>query len=304
LKHKLLSLSAEIPQFDECKKILISFSGGETSGFMAAWIMENYSKTHDIRCVFANTGEENEETYEFAHRCDKEFGLNLRWVEYKHKGFILKKYETASRNGEPFEKLIQDFGIPSWGNPTCSRVLKTNTIRNYMEFTGWNRSDYYTAIGIRSDEIDRMSSIAKGTRVVYPLVKLNVDKPLINTFWRDMPFRLNLKGYQGNCKTCWKKSFRRLAWIMKENPEKFNNFEKWENEYYDKIPRISKREFINRGIHMKFFSKGIGVDGIRELAKDPSITEPKNDATEYVGTIINGLDIDEGFGCNESCEIY
>jgi hypothetical protein len=55
---------------------------------------------------------------------------------------------------------------------------------------------------------------------------------------------------------------------------------------------------------MKFFSKGIGVDGIRELAKDPSITEPKNDATEYVGTIINGLDIDEGFGCNESCEIY
>ena len=304
MKHPFLSLKADIPQFKERKRILVSFSGGETSGFMAAWIIENYSKTHEIRCVFANTGEENEETLVFADKCDKEFGLNLKWVEYKHRKFVLKNFNNASRNGEPFERLIQDFGIPTFGSPSCSRVLKANTIANYTNFTGWKRNTYFTAIGIRVDEIDRMSSIAKGKGLVYPLVKLEVTKPMVNTFWRDMPFRLNLKSYQGNCKTCWKKSFRTLAWIMKENPQHFNNFERWENEYYDKAPLVSKREFLKRNIHMKFFNKGIGVEGIREIAKSKELGEPINNAIEYVGTQINGLDIDEGFGCNESCEIY
>jgi 3'-phosphoadenosine 5'-phosphosulfate sulfotransferase (PAPS reductase)/FAD synthetase len=100
------------------KKLVISFSGGETSGFMAQWILKNKQDEYDIVCVFANTGQENEETLEFFEKCDKEFNLNLVWVEAvinpeKGKGVRHKivNFDTASRNGEPFEDAIKKYGM-------------------------------------------------------------------------------------------------------------------------------------------------------------------------------------------------
>jgi hypothetical protein len=51
------------------------------------------------------------------------------------------------------------------------------------------------------------------------------------TFWEDQPFTLELKGYQGNCRTCYKKSDAKLALIAKENPEFFEAFDWFEKTY-------------------------------------------------------------------------
>jgi hypothetical protein len=61
-----------------------------------------------------------------------------------------------------------------------------------------------------------------------------MTKPMINFFWKQQPFRLNLKGYQGNCITCFKKSDKKLFQIAKENPEAFNFFDKIETTYNNK----------------------------------------------------------------------
>ena len=44
------------------QKLLVSFSGGETSAFMAQWLWKHKQDEYDMIFVFANTGQENEET--------------------------------------------------------------------------------------------------------------------------------------------------------------------------------------------------------------------------------------------------
>ncbi|MFY8248226.1 MAG: phosphoadenosine phosphosulfate reductase family protein, partial [Gloeomargaritales cyanobacterium] len=63
------------------KKLLIAFSGGETSAFMAQWLWRNKQEEYDMLFAFANTGVENEETLNFAHKCEEEFNINVNWLE-------------------------------------------------------------------------------------------------------------------------------------------------------------------------------------------------------------------------------
>ena len=52
------------------ENLLVSFSGGETSAFMAQWLNNHYEEYgyKNIVFVFANTGLENEQTLEFVER--------------------------------------------------------------------------------------------------------------------------------------------------------------------------------------------------------------------------------------------
>ena len=61
---------------------VMMFSGGRTSAFLAKYVKEN-PKYKNVIFVFLNTGKEREETLIFADKCDKEFGLNLLWLEAK-----------------------------------------------------------------------------------------------------------------------------------------------------------------------------------------------------------------------------
>ncbi|AKJ74119.1 phosphoadenosine phosphosulfate reductase [Salmonella phage 35] len=119
--------------------LVVSFSGGQSSGFLCAYLIENYGHKYDLRFVFANTGREHEETLIFADKVDKHFGLNLVWLEgyaspehgvgMRHR---VVSFETAARKGEPFESLISVEGIPNISRQKCSDYLKTQTIRHWM----------------------------------------------------------------------------------------------------------------------------------------------------------------------------
>jgi hypothetical protein len=210
----------------ERKKLLVSFSGGETSAFMAQWLWNNRRDEYDMIFVFANTGQENEETLDFVRKCGLHFMIPIVWVESKvfhdeRKGttFITTDFWRASRNGEPFEDVIKKYGIPNISTPHCTRELKQNPIRAYAKSIGWK--DYYTAIGIRIDELGRVNTFKN---FIYPLAQKSfkpMTKPQINEWWESQPFRLQLKGYQGNCMTCWKKSDVKLYQIAKENQKAF-----------------------------------------------------------------------------------
>lgn len=125
------------------KKLMqISMSGGETSAFMANYLIQNYSEEYDFIVTFANTGLENEKTLEFVNNCDKYFGFNTVWIEadVQHGQRISSKhkivtFKTASRKGEPFHEVIKKYGIPNKKYPHCNRELKLNPICNQLELT-------------------------------------------------------------------------------------------------------------------------------------------------------------------------
>jgi len=277
------------------KNLIVSFSGGETSAFMAQWIKNHWEdKYDDISYVFANTGLENEQTLEFVQRCDEYFKLGIVWVEadVKHeyrKGtdYVSVDFETASRNGEPFEQMIKKYGIPNRATPQCTRELKQAPINKYAKNI-YGKHGFDTAIGIRSDEIDRVNENREKLRLVYPLVTdIKTTKKHINFFWAQMPFRLELKGYQGNCVTCWKKSDKKLFQIYKENPTAFNFMDKMERKYpVDPL-----------GFNKVFFSKNRSTQDIIALAK------------QWNGIIIDdSLDTrfqhEINFDNSESCEVF
>lgn len=215
-------------------RLLVSFSGGKTSGYMAHLLKREWSDVFDLLFVFANTGQEREETYEFVRRCDEYFDLDLVWVEAevfhgsrKGCGHRVVDFNSADRTGQVFEEMIKKYGIPNQAWPHCTRELKANPIRSYAKSIGWNV--YFTAIGIRTDEAQRGSP---DDAFVYPLIShFPTDKIDVNTFWESMPFTLELEEHQGNCAWCWKKSAKKLHKLIDESPEIFDFPDRMEKLY-------------------------------------------------------------------------
>lgn len=276
------------------KNLLVSFSGGETSAFMAQWLNNHYQELgyENIVFVFANTGLENEETLEFIEQCDKYFKLFVQWIEAdvnhgfrKGTKYYTTDFDNASRKGEPFESVIKKYGIPNQSFPHCTRELKERPIKAFAK--NWFEGEkYHTAIGIRSDEFDRMNEKRKELGFIYPLIQMiPTTKPQINWYWKQMPFRLNLKGYQGNCLTCWKKSDKKLFQIAKENPSAFDFMAKMEQKY----PFGLNKEKVS------FFRKNRTAMDILEQAKQWN-GKVTNDADQYIWQI----DLLGG----DSCEIF
>jgi hypothetical protein len=296
------------------ENLLVSFSGGETSAFMAQWLKKHYInlKYKNIVFVFANTGQENNETLDFTERCDKKFDLKLHWIEAavsveKGKGtfYSITDFEHATRinswrfrNDTPFEMMIKKYGIPNQSHPHCTRELKQVPIQKFgnVYFGG---EKYHTAIGIRSDEIDRVNEKREAFGLVYPLINMMpkpVSKPMVNLFWKNFEFRLDLKGYEGNCATCWKKSDKKIYKIIQEHPEKIEFMKKMERKYgkigheFESVPK--------NGLdykHRVFFRKNRSAKDMIKGSK------------EFSGVIKNDSDIydyQESLNFSESCEVF
>lgn len=290
-------------------KILISFSGGETSAYMLQHILSNYAVDHEIVVLFANTGEENEATLEFIHKCSDHFNVEVVWLEYKRLSYTVVDYHTAYRSHDPeeiknlwpnspFRHYISDFMIPNLQNFSCTRELKEYTMNRYLKSIKWKPSKHTKAIGIRADEIDRVK------QHWYPLAILGITKPMVNSFWASMPFRLGLKGYEGNCKACWKKSIRKLITIARHNPEWFAFVRQMELEFSGFVKESRKTTMTSP---VRFFREFRTVDDIFEMAKDKSILDAEDDSvnTSVQGSIWgNNIDLDASSGCSESCEVF
>ena len=295
------------------KNILISFSGGETSAYMLQWLIENKPE-YNYTVIFANTGEENEETLLFVKQCQDYFNVNIVWVEYERLSFKIVNYETAYRShnineiknkwkNHPFRKYISTFGIPNVVNLSCTREMKEYAIRRYMKSIGLSKKDYDIAIGIRVDEIDRIGGH------FYPLVSLGITKQMVNVFWKNMPFRLQLKGYQGNCKTCFKKSYRKLCTLARNEPEKFDFFRQIETEFGNYVKPEQLKKYIGTDsikLPIRFFRNNLSVDDIFEMSKDQRIKDALDDANVYTvqTRLFGNIDFDLSNGCTESCEVF
>lgn len=242
------------------RDIVISFSGGRTSAFMAVFCKEYY-KDDNVLVIFANTGKEREETLEFVDKCDKHFNLGVVWLEAnvtpeKGKGtdYTQVTFETASRNGEPFKEVIKKYGLPSKLYRHCTRELKETPLRKYAN-KYFGHKKWNIALGIRVDEPHRINRNRKNT--LYPLADINVDEKFIRTWWDKQPFDLQLKDYEGNCDLCFLKSKRKRLTLLSENP----NIATWWDEMEKTYATQYKEMFDVRG--------NTTIQDLIELAQKP-----------------------------------
>ena len=220
--------------------LLISFSGGRTSAFMAKFLLEHPAfKGHKKVVCFANTGKEFPATLDFVNECDRRWGLNVVWLEADvtpDKGigttYRIVTYETASRKGEPFKAVIAKYGIPNKQFPHCTRELKQMPIKKYMQDLGFR--EWITAVGIRADEPHRLNR-GSDSNFINPFFPLNdllkVDERFIRRWWEGQDFDLKLKDYQSNCDLCWKKSKRKRLTLINEDRSIADWWEEMEGRY-------------------------------------------------------------------------
>ena len=205
---------------------VISFSGGRTSGYMLWRILQsNNGLPEDAIVTFANTGKEEEATLEFVRDCEKNWNVPITWLEYTFDDpkWKLIDFDTASRNGEPFEALITKKSyLPNPVTRFCTAELKIRTIHRYLKHLGWKHNENMDWVGIRADEPRRAMKMAR-ERV--PLYTAGVTSGDVGEFWAKQSFDLKLpningKTYHGNCDLCFLKGYPQTLSLIAEKPER------------------------------------------------------------------------------------
>lgn len=287
------------------ERLLISFSGGRTSAYMMYWMLFEWEHRNnfEIVVVFANTGKESEGTLQFVQDCADNWGIKIIWVEATHikngkphspKGWKVKHkivdFYTASRDGEPFEEMCSVLGIPTTNAPFCSDQLKRKPIESYLKSIGWKTSSFYKAIGIRSDEIDRVNENFRKKKILYVLVSVNpTTKIEIMTWWSARNFDLDIDADDGNCDNCWKKDLLTLCRRARKDTKSFDWWRDTVNEHGQKAKRPSQKKLSPP---YNFYRGNLSADDIIEISKYPE---------NQINKIAKTWKLD---GCSESCEAY
>ena len=146
---------------------VISFSGGRSSGYMLYHILEahDFKLPPYVKVIFANTGKEMPQTLDFVRDCEKNWGVEIVWLEYTgKKAFKEVTYDTANREGEPFAQLITDRNyLPNMMARFCTSELKVLTINRYMDC-----DDFLTVVGIRGEEQRRVAKMRSKENYAVP----------------------------------------------------------------------------------------------------------------------------------------
>jgi 3'-phosphoadenosine 5'-phosphosulfate sulfotransferase (PAPS reductase)/FAD synthetase len=222
--------------FEIIEPTCISFSGGRTSAYMLYKVLEAHDMSLPDEAIvcFANTGKEDEATLKFVQDCSDRWNVPITWLEYvdaeeTKDRWKLVNFETASRDGEPFEALIRKRNyLPNPVSRFCTVELKVRTIHRYLKANGWTEWD--SMLGIRADEQRRLAKIGnqdygKHEEKIAPLGRIGVTKETVGEFWRNQPFDLGLPNnngvtMHGNCDLCFLKGGAQILSLIQEKPER------------------------------------------------------------------------------------
>lgn len=207
---------------------LWSFSGGRTSAYMLWRALQAYGgKLPDAHVVaFANTGKEREETLRFVYECGSRWGVEIAWLEWRRGDkFERVGFNSAARNGEPFEALIEaKHAVPNSFMRFCTEDLKVTVMRGFVRSLGWERCA--NPVGLRRDEGKRVAkqmarnATDKLWEVHAPLHDAGVTREDVMEFWSSQDFDLDLHPYEGNCDLCFMKGERILERLIRDDPDR------------------------------------------------------------------------------------
>ena len=210
----------------------ISFSGGRTSAYMLWRVLDAHQMSLPDEAIvcFANTGKEDEATLRFVKDCSVNWNVPITWLEFRDTEELFKivDFDSASRNGEPFEALIRKRNyLPNPVTRFCTSELKIRPIGRYLLSLGMadtkTEAENMSMIGMRADEQRRAAKIEEKSRI--PLVTAGITKEDIGAFWSEQSFDLGLPNnngvtMHGNCDLCFLKGGAQVLSLIAEKPER------------------------------------------------------------------------------------
>ena len=160
-------------------------------------------------------------------------------------------------------------------------------------------NNWSVALGIRVDEIDRLSENYKTNNIFYPLMENKIDSRLRNKFWSEQPIKLKIKAYEGNCTLCFEKSNRKKMTIVKEHPNKVIWWDEMEKKYG--TVKIKGKDVYNAMIDLNcanhFGRQNKSIKWLVEQSKNPF----RSATDEY---IYESDMFDKEEECGSSCSLF
>lgn len=200
-------------------KRVINFSGGKTSALMTILL----KPTDDDIVLFTDTGREHPLTYKFIDDFERNENIKVTRISYKGKfdGFLQSKDYKSIPN-----RMIR----------TCTHELKIKTAKRYLR----NKRifSYENFIGFRHDEPNRVIQFKekfKKVKTLFPLYNLGINKEMVNQYWINKSYNLDIPSILGNCDLCFLKGKDNIIKILQLYPELAEKWIKDEEE--------SKRHF-------------------------------------------------------------
>lgn len=138
-------------------------------------------------------------------------------------GFCRVGYDTACRDGEPFEEcIIAHKMLPNVVTRFCTQELKIRPMNKLVKSWGWKH--WNVCVGIRADEPRRLAKARDAKRreryeVLHPLAPAKVTLAEVMAFWKSQPFDLELEQGEGNCDQCFLKTPGKRKALMRERPQ-------------------------------------------------------------------------------------
>lgn len=281
------------------KIIVVAFSGGESSAYMLELLLQKYRKSNRIIICFCNTGEEDEETLIFAKKIAEYHNVEVVWLEYaKKRGFKIVDFETAYRKtkyeidnrypNHPFRTWVEDYGMPQYPKRTCTREMKERTISRYLSSIKAFPRFCVRCVGIRFDEIGKRTPDPKQ---YYELILQGVTKKRVNGYFEyEMPFRLQIPSYEGNCGACISKALRNLCTIARYKPEKFDFF------------RVLAEDFGQNDF--PFYREYNTIDHIFDMAENKKIQDAHDNRYDLEEGPEFNTYLDSEGACGGTCEAF
>jgi hypothetical protein len=190
-------------------KKIINFSGGKTSALMA---IQNYNEGDTV--LFTDTMREHPMTYKFIDDFEKYENIPVTRITYDGGGFDAMLSKKGYRQ------------IPNRVKRICTLELKIRTAKRYVR-KQWGKQDYEWLVGFRADEERRVKGYNSYVAYIhprFPLYDAGITKEMVNEYWSNKPYTLEIPPILGNCTLCFLKGKNAIISILRDFPELANDW--------------------------------------------------------------------------------
>jgi 3'-phosphoadenosine 5'-phosphosulfate sulfotransferase (PAPS reductase)/FAD synthetase len=228
---------------------IVQFSGGKDSTAMLLMMLEKNMPIDEI--IFCDTGKEFPQMYEHIEKVQKYIGGGIT-VLRGEKPYDYWMFEHIKIRGK--NKGKQGYGWPDMKCRWCTRTLKINPTRKYMQ-----GKDYVNYIGIAYDEPKRHEHIS--ANVVHPLYDWQITEKMALEYCYSKGFDWSGLYEHFDRVSCWccpLKNNKELMQLYVHYPELWQELKDMDSRAYNKFKRKGV-DFYEQKIIQKLRYKQINL---------------------------------------------